>query len=99
MSSQGQFNGPVTNTCAFKKRKAGILIPQCPPHAELQINGEADYYLWANYSREPYKATYDLLFDNGGSLKTRNVVGIVSTNGDSIVDNEENFIVGVEDKP
>jgi hypothetical protein len=97
-STQGQFNGPVTNTCAFKKRKAGILIPQCPPGTELQINGEADYYLWANFSREPYKATYDLLFFNGGRFSTRNIFFIVSSTGDFIVDSDGDNIVGLEEK-
>jgi len=57
---------PKLNTdsepCAIKQRKAGILIPQCPPHNTIEIDGSADYYLWANFSRETYKATYDLLF-------------------------------------
>ncbi|KKN76253.1 hypothetical protein LCGC14_0372790 [marine sediment metagenome] len=48
--------------CATKQRKAGILIPQCPPKNTIEINGPQDYYLWAWYSREPQKATYDLLF-------------------------------------
>ena len=48
--------------CATAQRRAGILIPQCPPKNTIQINGEADYYLWANYSRETGKATYDMLF-------------------------------------
>lgn len=48
--------------CATVQRKAGILIPQCPPHNTIEIDGGAEYYTWANYSREIYKATYDLLF-------------------------------------
>ena len=54
-----QVTSPI---CATKQRKAGILIPQCPPKNTIEINGPQDYYLWANYSRETYKATYDLLF-------------------------------------
>jgi len=41
----------------------GQLIPTCPPHNELQINGETDYYFWANASREIYKATFDMVVD------------------------------------
>ena len=49
--------------CAILQRKAGILIPQCPPKNELEINGGKDYFFWANASHEIYKSTYDLLFD------------------------------------
>lgn len=48
--------------CATKQRQAGILIPQCPPHNTIEFNGPQDYYFWAFASREPTKATYDLLF-------------------------------------
>ena len=48
--------------CSTKQRQAGILIPQCPPKNTIEINGGAEYYTWANFSRETYKATYDLLF-------------------------------------
>lgn len=41
----------------------GQLIPQCPPENELVITGEADYYFWANASREIYKATFDMVVD------------------------------------
>ena len=35
----GQFQTePITNSCAFKQRKAGISIPQCPPAVEIEIN-------------------------------------------------------------
>ena len=44
-------------------RSIGQLIPQCPPHNELVITGEADYYFWANASREIYKATFDMVVD------------------------------------
>ncbi len=58
------FNtGKITNTCAFKQRKAGIVMPQCPPSNEIEINGPRDYFFWANFSRESYKTTYDSLFD------------------------------------
>jgi len=42
------------------------LIPTCPPKNELQINGESDYYFWAWASREPYKATFDMVVDPEG---------------------------------
>ena len=52
----------MAKTCARKKRDAGVLIPQCPPKNELQIErGEEEYYLLAFGKRSPYKATYDLL--------------------------------------
>ncbi len=57
----------TTSRCAILKRKAGILIPQCPPHNELEINGEADYFFFAQESHEIYKATYDMLFDNNNT--------------------------------
>jgi len=44
----------------------GQLIPTCPPKNELQINGESDYYFWAWASREPYKATFDMVVDPEG---------------------------------
>lgn len=57
----------VTSKCAIEKRRAGILIPQCPPANNLEINGEADYYFFAHASHEIYKATYDMLFDNNNT--------------------------------
>ena len=65
----GQFQTePITNSCAFKQRKAGISMPQCPPEVEIEINGGVDYYFWANYSREAYKATYDLILSGDGDF-------------------------------
>ena len=55
----------VSPICATKQRKAGILIPQCPPKNTIEINGPQDYYFWAYASRQPQKATYDLLFPGG----------------------------------
>lgn len=43
-----------------------ILIPQRPPKNTIELGGKnatADYYLFAWASREPQKATYDLLFE------------------------------------
>ena len=52
----------MAKTCAQKKKDAGVLIPQCPPKNEIQIErGEPEYYLLAFGKRGPYKATYDLL--------------------------------------
>lgn len=51
-------------TCAQKKRKAGVAIPQCPPRNEFQIErGPPEYYLLAFGKRSPYKATYDMLIE------------------------------------
>ena len=52
----------VTSKCAVQKRKSGILIPQCPPANNLEINGQDEYYFFAQASHEIYKATYDMLF-------------------------------------
>jgi len=60
-------NDGVASQCAILQRKAGILIPQCPPKNELEINGEADYFFFAHASHEIYKATYDMLFDNNNT--------------------------------
>lgn len=53
----------LNSRCVLIQRNKGILIPQCPPNNELEINGEKDYYFWGNASHEIYKVTYDLLFD------------------------------------
>ena len=53
----------MVGNCAITQRKAGILIPTCPPRDELLIKqGPAEYYLLAVASRENYKGTYDCLF-------------------------------------
>ena len=53
----------MANDCAIKQRKAGILIPTCPPRDEIRINGPAEYYLTALASHENYKGTYDCMFN------------------------------------
>lgn len=49
--------------CARSQRRQGILVPECPPHDEIDMKGQKEYFMFANFGHETYKATYDLLFD------------------------------------
>lgn len=60
-----------TSGCAKTQRNAGILIPQCPPKDNLEINGEADYFFFAQATHEIYKATYDMTFDTTSASSDR----------------------------
>ncbi len=46
-----------------KTQRASQFLKERAPE-EIEIDGPADYYLIARASRENYKATYDMLFED-----------------------------------
>ena len=86
----------VSNSCAVKKRAAGVLIPECPPANSIEINGPADYWFWEQASREVHKATYDAIIDNGRAISTVNVLQIITGIGDFVVTPLGGHMVAIE---